>query len=74
MSTEEQDKVFDIAPLGIRKCILSTNIAETSVTIDQVLLLIFFFFQIIFRSNFIILCKKKSPYFCRSDLLLIPGR
>nr|CRZ22260.1 BMA-SMGL-2 [Brugia malayi] len=36
LSTEEQDKVFDIAPLGIRKCILSTNIAETSVTIDQI--------------------------------------
>ncbi|EJW80234.1 hypothetical protein WUBG_08856, partial [Wuchereria bancrofti] len=36
LSTEEQDKVFDIAPLGIRKCILSTNIAETSVTIEQI--------------------------------------
>ncbi|EFO20092.2 ATP-dependent helicase [Loa loa] len=36
LSTEEQDKVFDIAPLGIRKCILSTNIAETSVTIDRI--------------------------------------
>ncbi|CAG9540307.1 unnamed protein product [Cercopithifilaria johnstoni] len=36
LSTEEQDKVFDIAPLGIRKCILSTNIAETSITIDQI--------------------------------------
>uniref|UniRef100_A0A158Q929 Helicase ATP-binding domain-containing protein n=1 Tax=Elaeophora elaphi TaxID=1147741 RepID=A0A158Q929_9BILA len=43
LSAEEQDKVFDIAPLGIRKCILSTNIAETSVTIDQVLLIFFLF-------------------------------
>ncbi|XP_058062479.1 probable ATP-dependent RNA helicase DHX34 [Anopheles bellator] len=36
MSIAEQDKVFDYAPDGMRKCIVSTNIAETSVTIDGI--------------------------------------
>ncbi|KAL3199952.1 hypothetical protein MRX96_013435 [Rhipicephalus microplus] len=36
LSLAEQDKVFDYAPEKTRKCILSTNIAETSVTIDGV--------------------------------------
>lgn len=36
LSIADQDKVFDYAPQGIRKCIVSTNIAETSVTIDGI--------------------------------------
>ncbi|KAK7086410.1 DEAH (Asp-Glu-Ala-His) box polypeptide 34 [Halocaridina rubra] len=36
LSVSEQEKVFDMPPEGIRKCIVSTNISETSVTIDGV--------------------------------------
>ena len=32
----DQDKVFDYAPEGYKKCVISTNIAETSITIDGI--------------------------------------
>ncbi|CAH8494260.1 unnamed protein product [Heterobilharzia americana] len=36
LSASDQDKVFHVAPDGVRKCVLSTNIAETSLTIDGI--------------------------------------
>ncbi|XP_017089101.2 probable ATP-dependent RNA helicase DHX34 isoform X1 [Drosophila bipectinata] len=36
LALAEQDKVFDYAQEGSRKCIVSTNIAETSLTVDGV--------------------------------------
>lgn len=36
LSKEAQEKVFDSAPFGKKKVVISTNIAETSVTIDGI--------------------------------------
>ncbi|ORZ09543.1 P-loop containing nucleoside triphosphate hydrolase protein [Absidia repens] len=36
LSVDDQEKIFDMPPQGIRKCIISSNIAETSVTIDGI--------------------------------------
>ena len=36
LSVEEQSQIFEPAPRGTRKCIVATNIAEASVTIDGI--------------------------------------
>ncbi|KAI8139726.1 P-loop containing nucleoside triphosphate hydrolase protein [Fennellomyces sp. T-0311] len=40
LSSEHQEKAFDVPPEGIRKIVLSTNIAETGVTISDVTVVI----------------------------------
>ncbi|KAF1963348.1 P-loop containing nucleoside triphosphate hydrolase protein [Byssothecium circinans] len=40
MPTELQNKIFEPAPTGARKCVIATNIAETSLTIDGIVYVI----------------------------------
>ncbi|CAM9879111.1 unnamed protein product, partial [Laminaria digitata] len=35
LSTSEQKTIFDVPPRGVRKIVVSTNIAETSITIED---------------------------------------
>ncbi|KAJ2902565.1 hypothetical protein MKZ38_000395 [Zalerion maritima] len=37
MPADLQSKIFDKAPPGVRKCIVATNIAETSLTVDGIM-------------------------------------
>lgn len=40
LPSDLQAKIFDKAPPGVRKCIVSTNIAETSLTVDGIIYVI----------------------------------
>jgi len=40
LPSDMQAKIFEATPAGVRKVVLSTNIAETSVTIDNIMYVI----------------------------------
>jgi len=59
-----QAKIFEAAPKGIRKCIVSTNVAETSLTVDGI--------KYVIDSGF---CKLKvyNPKIGMDSLVVTPG-
>ena len=36
LPSDQQSEIFDEAPIGSRKCVIATNIAEASLTIDGI--------------------------------------
>lgn len=65
LPSDLQAKIFDPAPEGARKCIVSTNIAETSLTVDGILYVIdsgYCKMKVIFGKQFLL-------HFLSADLL-----
>ena len=63
LSLQDQLKVFKPAESGYRKCILSTNIAEASVTIDGIVFVV--------DSGFVKI-KAFDPQMCMENLITVP--
>lgn len=40
LPSDLQARIFEVTPMGTRKCVLATNIAETSLTIDNIVFVI----------------------------------
>ena len=63
LPTEMQSRIFDPAPPGSRKCVIATNIAETSLTIDGI------FFVV---DPGFVKCKVYNPKLGMDSLVVVP--